>query len=167
MGCGGADRPEFSMAPGEPKPEQEIWGWTTVVTKRARKRALVTADHYQKYDRSHRAELDGGVTVVFYDSAGADRISTLTARAAEIDEKTRDMLAAGDVVLLSEDSTRLEADTLNWHHDSEKVTGDGKVVIRRPDGLETGVGFEASSDLKRWTLRQVTTRLGRRDSLPP
>ena len=30
--------------------------------------------------------------------------------------------------------------------------GEGYVTISRPDGTETGVGFNASSDLKRGTL---------------
>ena len=121
--------------------------------------ATVAAGRFRKYESAKRAELDGGVRVIFYDSAGEKKVSELTARRAEIVEKTWDMLVSGEVMLVAVDSTRLATDLLRWHRKSEKITGEGQVTISRPEGVETGVGFEASSDLKRWTLRQVTTRL--------
>ena len=93
------------------------------------------------------------------------RRGCLTANRAEIDEETGDLMVAGNVLLASTDSTRLETDTLRWLREDEKVSGDGQVTIRRPDGRETGVGFEATSDLKRWTLHRVTTHLARADTL--
>lgn len=156
-------RPESS----KPRPDQEIWGWTAELTQGGRKRAVVKAGHFQKYDRSPNTELDEGVTVIFYDSHGQRQVSELTARRAEIDGKTNDMMVFDLVVLIAQDSTRLETDSLSWHRESEKITGQGRVRIRRSDGVETGVGFEASSDLKRWTMHQVITRLGRADPLGP
>ena len=70
------------------------------------------------------------------------------------------------LILAWRDSTRLETDTLIWSRKSDLITGGGRVLIRRPDGEETGVGFEATSDLKRWSMREVTTRLTRPDTLP-
>ena len=163
-GCTRIDDMPARTEPSEKHPDQEIWGWKTAVTEGGRRRVVVSAGHYRKYDRSRKAELDGGVTVQFLDASGK-QVSRLTASKAEIDEKSRDMVVSGDVMLLAEDSTRLETDSLHWHHQSERITGEGRVTIRRPDGIETGVGFEATSDLKRWTLRQVITRLGRADSL--
>ncbi len=150
---------------GQVSPDQEAWGWTTVVTRDGRKRVQLEAAHFRKYDASRKAELDGGVTVWFFDATGQKRVSELTANRAEIDEETGDLMVAGNVLLASTDSTRLETDTLRWLREDEKVSGDGQVTIRRPDGRETGVGFEATSDLKRWTLHRVTTHLARADTL--
>jgi LPS export ABC transporter protein LptC len=135
-----------------------------VVTQAGRKRAKVSAAHFQRYERDEKALLDGGVEVHFYNARGTERVSTLTAQRAEIDDRSRNMTASGGVVLAAQDSTRLETDALCWHRESEKITGEGRVTIYRPDGMESGVGFEASSDLKRWSMRQVTTRLGDPDS---
>ena len=163
-GCSKIEDAPARTEPSQRPPDQEVWGWKTTLTEGGRRRAVVSAGHYQRYDRSDKADLSGGVTIQFLDSSGETR-SKLTARQAEIAEKTRDMVVFGEVVLVAQDSTRLETDSLRWHHQSEKIAGEGNVTIRRPDGVETGVGFEATSDLKRWTLRQVITRLGRADSL--
>ncbi len=164
-GCTQVEQPPVRPEPSKARPDQEIWGWTAELTQGGRKRAVVKAGHFQKYDRSPKTELDEGVTVLFYGSYGQKQVSRLTAQRAEIDDKTNDMMVFDRVVLIAQDSTRLETDSLSWHRESEKITGEGRVTIRRPDGVETGVGFEASSDLKRWTMHQVITRLGGADSL--
>ncbi len=167
LGCTEVEHPPAHPESSKSRPDQEIWGWTAALTRGGRRRAVVRAGHFQKYDRSPKMELDEGVTVIFYDSSGKVRVSRLTAQRAEIDDKTNDMVVFGHVVLLAEDSTRLETDTLKWSRQSGGINGEGRVTVYRPDGVETGVGFEASSDLKRWTMRQVITRLGQPDSLRP
>ncbi len=147
------------------EPDQEAWGWTTVLTEEGRKRAVISAEHFQKFISSRKATLDGGISVVFYDAFGIKPVSKLTAQKAEIDETTGNMVVFGDVLLVSEDSTQLATDTLSWSRKNRQIVGPGEVVIRRPDGVESGIGFEAASDLKRWTLRRVVTRFGRIDSL--
>lgn len=157
-GCTEVEPPPPSESARQ-RPDQEAWGWTTVVTKGGRRRAEVSAGHFQKSDRSRVAELDGGVTVTFFDASGDDSVSHLTARRAAIDEKAGELLVLGDVLLVARDSIRLTTDSLRWIRETETVVGGGQVTITRPDGAETGVGFEASSDLKRWSLKHVTTRL--------
>ena len=146
-------------------PDQEAWGWNTVVTRNGRKRAEVAAGHFRKYDRTLTALLDSGVAVSFYDGPGLKQVSVLTARQAEIHEESGDMLATGQVAVVATNGTRLETDTLRWNRDTDMITGNGRMTLWRPDGEETGVGFEASSDLQWWKMRQVSTRLGGADSL--
>ena len=165
LGCGEPEAPPQRPPPADTRPDQEAWGWTTVLTEEGRKRAVISAAHFQKFAGSEKATLDEGISVAFYDAAGNEPVSRLTARQAEIDERTGNMVVAGEVLLISRDSIRLETDTLLWRRDDRTITGPGPVVVRRPDGFETGVGFQASSDLKQWTLRQVVTRFGQTDTL--
>lgn len=146
-------------------PDQEAWGWNTVVTRNGRKRAEVAAGHFRKYDRTLTALLDSGVAVSFFDGSGLKRVSVLTARKAEINEESGDMVAIGKVAVVATNGTRLETDTLRWNRDTDMITGNGRMILWRPDGEESGVGFEASSDLQWWKMRQVSTRLGGADSL--
>ena len=163
-GCTPSSEPSSSHTVFEP-PDQEAWGWNTVVTRNGRKRAEVAAGHFRKYDRTLTALLDSGVAVSFYDGSRMKRVSELTAIQAEIDEESWDMVAMGEVALVANNGTRLETDTLRWSRETDRITGNGRMTLRRPDGEETGVGFEASSDLKWWKMRQVSTRLGVGDSL--
>jgi len=119
----------------------------------------VSADRFQKSDGSPLATLDGGVSVTFFGS-GDSPASLLTADRARIDADSYDMTILGNVVLAADEGTRLETDSLRWSRETERISGEGDVTIRRQDGVETGVGFEAASDLKEWSLRRVTTHLG-------
>ena len=163
-GCAPTSEPSSPQTASRP-PDQEAWGWNTVVTQSGRKRAEVEAGHLRKYDQTLTALLDSGVTVRFYDGSGMKQVSVLTARQAEIYETSGDMLAVGEVALVAINGTRLETDTLRWNRETDRITGNGRMTLRRPDGEETGVGFEASSDLKWWKMRQVSTRLGGADRL--
>lgn len=168
FGCSAGDLPPPDLQPSAKSlPDQEAWQWSTVVTREGKRRAVVSAGHFRRHDRLRKAELDDGVRVVFYNAAGNEAVSELTAQQAEIDEKTWDMRVSGEVLLMAEDGTRLETDALCWHREGEKITGEDRVTIRRAEGMETGVGFEASSDLRHWTLRKVTTHLGDAHSQQP
>lgn len=146
-------------------PDQEAWGWNTVVTRNGRKRAEVAAGRYRKFDRTLVALLDSGVAVSFYNGTGRNRVSALTALQAEIHEASGELVAMGQVAVVAGNGTRLETDTLRWNRETDRINGNGRMTLRRPDGEETGIGFEASSDLTWWKMHQVSTRLGRPDSL--
>ncbi len=164
-GCSTSSEPPTNQNAVPRPPDQEAWGWNTVVTRNGRKRAEVTAGHYRKFDRTFTGLLDSGVTVSFFNGSGRKRVSELTARQAEIHEESGDMVVIGNVAVVAANGTRLETDTLRWNRQTEMITGNGPMTLRRPDGEETGEGFEASSDLKWWRMRQVLTRLGGADSL--
>jgi LPS export ABC transporter protein LptC len=139
-------------------PNQEMWHWSTVVTRGGKKRAYVRADHFIRIDQPEQTIFDGQVQVVFFDNDG-DTVSLLNALRGQIDADGSQMAVAGQVVVMARDSTRLETDSLRWNREQNRIFGDGEVLLSRPDGMETGVGFEATSDLKRWTLKQVQTRV--------
>ena len=146
-------------------PDQEAWGWNTVVTRNGRKRAEVAAGHFRKYDRTLTALLDSGVAVSFYDGSGRNKVSELTALEAEIHEATGELVAMGQVAVVASNGTTLETETLRWNRETDRINGNGRMTLTRPDGEETGVGFEASSDLTWWKMHQVSTRLSGSDSL--
>lgn len=149
-----------SFDSSEKLPDQEGWRKSIELTDQGRRRALVTAGHFSKYDHLQKAKLDGGITVLFFDSTGQKQVSKLTALQAEINEKTGEMEVSGSVVLIGEDSTRLETESLRWNRKTEKIIGQSRVIIRRSESIETGVGFQATSDLMRWTMQKVVTRFG-------
>ena len=138
-------------------PDQEAWGWESKVTKGGVRRAVIRAGRFRHYGLSRVDSLDRGVEVVFFDASGR-RTSVLRSPMGAVEQQDRRMLALGGVVVTAEDSTTLEADALRWDNERERIYGDGAVTIRRADGVETGVGFESTPDLKRWSMRNVTTK---------
>ena len=138
-------------------PDQEAWGWQSVVTRAETRRAIIRAGRFRRYGLARVDSLDQGVEVVFFDAAGK-RVSILRARAGALAERDRGGRALGGAVVTSSDCTTLETETLRWDDEQGCIYGDGAVTIRRPDGVETGIGFEATPDLKRWSMRNVTTK---------
>jgi hypothetical protein len=118
---------------------------------------VISAGRYRHFDPIRTDSLDQGVEVAFFDAAGK-RVSLLRCRVGVVTQRDRNTLALGSVVVTATDSTILETEALRWENESERIYGDGPVTIRRPDGLETGIGFESSPDLKRWSMRDVITR---------
>jgi lipopolysaccharide export system protein LptC len=103
--------------------------------------------------------MDGGVSVTFFGVGVSDTVSELTSRRAEIDEGRRILTAIENVVLVSNRGSTLYTDTLRWEEETEMIQGPARVRIESDRGTETGIGFEAKSDLSTWTLRQVVTRI--------
>ena len=140
----------------------EMWHWSTRITDRGKSRAQVHAGSFQQVSEDEPARFSDGVRVVFFNSEG-DTVSTLQAERGEINASGDDMKVFGSVVVVARDSTQLQTDSLRWQREEDRIMGDGHVTISRPDGTETGVGFNASSDLKQWTLLFVKTRMRRKE----
>ena len=132
---------------------------TKEVTRNGRPRASIQAPHLAKYDRERVSRMDGGVSVTFFGYGIGDTVSTLTSHKAEIDEGRRILTAIENVVLVSNRGSTLYTDTLRWEEETEMIQGPDSVRIESERGTETGIGFEAKSDLSTWTLRQVVTRI--------
>ena len=144
---------------GVDAPDQEAWDVTKKVTRNGRLRASIRAPHLRKYDRERISRLDGGVSVTFYGQRSGEVLSRLTSKKAEIDEGRRVLTAMDSVILLSGRGSTLYTDTLRWEEETEMIRGPAEVRIESEDGTETGIGFEAKSDLSSWTLREVVTHI--------
>ncbi len=157
--CAPADRIEQTEK--ETPVNREMWHWSTRITDRGKSRAQVWAGSFQQMSENEPARFSDGVRVVFFNSQG-DTVSSLSAERGQINASGDDMQVFGSVVVVARDCTQLQTDSLRWQRDEDRIMGEGHVMISRPDGTETGVGFNASSDLKQWTLMFVNTQMRRK-----
>ena len=157
--CASADRIE--QAANDAPVKREMWHWSTHITDRGKSRAQVRAGSFQQVSEDEPARFSDGVRVVFFNARG-DTVSTLRAERGEINASGDDMKVFESVLVVARDGTQLQTDSLRWQRDENRIMGEGQVTISRPDGIETGVGFNASSDLKQWTLLFVNTRMRRK-----
>ena len=157
--CAPADRIEQTVK--ETPVNREMWHWSTRITDRGKSRAQVWAGSFQQMSENEPARFSDGVRVVFFNSQG-DTVSSLSAERGQINASGDDMQVFGSVVVVARDCTQLQTDSLRWQRDEDRIMGEGHVMISRPDGTETGVGFNASSDLKQWTLMFVNTQMRRK-----
>ena len=159
--CACAPAEQVAQAVNESPVNREMWDWSTRITDRGKYRAQVRAGSFQQVSQNEPARFSDGVRVVFFNSQG-DIVSTLSAERGEINASGDDMKVFGSVVVVARDCTKLQTDSLRWQRDEDRIMGEGYVKISRPDGTETGVGFNASSDLKQWTLLFVNTQMRRK-----
>ena len=159
--CAPADQEE-KQAVDTAAVNREMWHWSTQITDRGKSRARVRAGSFQQVSENEPARFSDGVRVAFFNAQG-DTVSTLSAERGEINASGDDMKVFGSVVVVARDCTQLQTDSLRWQREEDRIMGEGHVTISRPDGTETGVGFNASSDLKQWTLLFVNTRMRRKE----
>lgn len=134
-------------------PEQESWNAKITLLKENLKRASVNAGHLVKFSEKGLIVLDEGVAVDFFDSEGK-HLSYLESDSAIIIEKTNDMIARGNVTVISDNGTTLYTEELRWDHGREKVVSDvGVVFITEKDTLK-GKGFESNADLTEWVIER-------------
>lgn len=84
--------------------------------------------------------------IEFYDELGALQ-TTLTADNGEYSQETRNMLAYGNVVVVSVTGDILETDSLRYLNGEDKILSDSAVKLTRENGVYTGIGLECDHSL--------------------
>ncbi|MBL7013605.1 MAG: LPS export ABC transporter periplasmic protein LptC [Candidatus Marinimicrobia bacterium] len=134
------------------RPDQEGWNVTIYMTNEGSMTAKIHAGHLEKYQEKEFALLDSGVVIDFYDS-DEKHISILSAQRAEVDEKSNDMIAMGNVIAISDSGMTLYTDTLTWNSKKEIMfTQDSIMLTTQYQDTLYGVGFESDSDLENWKI---------------
>ena len=102
--------------------------------------------------KSHISLLDTNVTVDFFDQ-DERHTSILTSDAAEIDQKTNNMKASGNVVAISDSGITLFSEILFWDSKKEKLYTETNIMITTLENDTLfGTGFESNSNLKNWKI---------------
>ena len=142
-------------------PDQESWGVNIILTDQGTMRAKVQSGHLEKYNQKEFIFLNNNVIVDFFD-ANENHTSVLTSFEAEVDQKSNDMKAIGDVVWCSGSGIRLYSETLIWVSKDEKLrTKDEIIITTLENDTLYGVGFESDSDLKNWKIINPSGVTGR------
>lgn len=92
-------------------------------------------------------------TIFFFDADGALQ-TTLNSKHGELYQDSRDMLAYGDVVVVSETGDVLEADSLYWRDADEKIVSNTFVKLRRGNDILTGIGLECDYNLSAVNIKK-------------
>ena len=148
--CGEKNNRDLPLSEGIP--DQESWGVTIIMTHDGLMRAEVKSGHLKKYNEQEYIVLDSGVVVDFFDLQER-HTSTLFSEKAEINEKSNDMLAIGDVIAKSDSGITLFSETLTWTAEDEKLfTKDSIMITTLDKDTLFGKGFESDADLENWRI---------------
>ena len=148
--CGEKNNGDLPSSEGIP--DQESWDVTIIMTHDGLIRAEVKSGHLKKYNDQEDIVLDRSVVVDFFDLQER-HTSTLFSDKAEINEKSNDMLAIGNVIAKSDSGITLFSETLTWTAEDEKLfTKDSIMITTLDKDTLFGKGFESDADLENWKI---------------
>ena len=104
------------------------------------------------FNREHRVDAKT-VRIDFFDAEGT-LYSTLTADRGEIDQRTNDLNARGNVRVSTKNDVAMETDSLRFLNRTGKILSDGFVKVTRQGDVLTGFGFESDATLEHFRLRR-------------
>ncbi len=137
-------------------PDQETWEATSSLTRAGKKVGIIQAGVIKKFRKKSITLLSDSIQVDFFDKNG-NHTSVLTALGGKIFDKKQDMVAYGNVVVVSDSGITLNTDTLYWDNKKQKVIS--KIPVRFTTLVDTlyGDSFESDPDL---TNYQITNPRG-------
>lgn len=159
QGCGEKIKP--SVLPGldsKTIPQQESWNSTIVISDSGRVQARIRSGYLEKYDGPQDTKLSQGITVYFYNDAGK-QTSVMTAREGTVNEQTNNIEADGDVVVVSDDSTKLRSERLFWDNKRQLIYTTDYVYVNSPREKVQGRGFESDQRLRNYKIFKVTAQV--------
>lgn len=126
-------------------PDEVVTDFTTAETDSGRVSWKLTAPKAFKYI-SRKVVIMDKPTVEFFDDFG-NLQTTLTSDNGEYFESSRDMLAYGNVVVVSIEGDILETDSLRYVNGQDQIVSDSHVKLTRGDDVMTGIGLRCDHQL--------------------
>lgn len=129
-------------------------------------RAQLQAERAYFFEESTRAELETVGTTFF--SAGGEKEAVLTAKRGSYNSRGGNMIARGDVVVISETGRRLTTQELRYDPGVNEVQSDSAFVLTEPGRRLEGVGFRADPNMNNVrVLKGARGSAGETSTAPP
>jgi LPS export ABC transporter protein LptC len=139
-------------------PQQESWHSTVIISDSGKVQAKIIAGYIRKFDNPQETLLDSGVVVYFFNDDGK-QTTTMTARRGKVNELSYDIDAFGNVLVVSDDSTRLRSERLFWDNRRRLIHTPDYVSIVSPKEKVQGQGFESDQRLSNYRIFKVTAQV--------
>ena len=138
--------PVATHSPLADSADQIMYGARFKLTDQGLARAQLEADTGYFFDDNTRQELEN-VHTTFYTVTGA-KDAVLTSRHGTINNRTNNMIARGNVVVVSEDGRRLTTPELIYNQQKNQISSDSAFVMTEPNRRLEGVGFRSDPNMK-------------------
>ncbi|MCX6836090.1 MAG: LPS export ABC transporter periplasmic protein LptC [candidate division Zixibacteria bacterium] len=129
------------------RPDSEVHGATVYLYDGGRMTTEIRADMIRRFEAKD-STMGYKLDIDFLDSLGKIS-SNLVSDSGVIREKTGRLDVFSKVVVVTQDSARLDTEYLRWNPERDKIESDAYVKFTRGDNVVTGWGMEADSDLGR------------------
>ncbi|MFN4908470.1 MAG: LPS export ABC transporter periplasmic protein LptC [Bacteroidota bacterium] len=156
-GCG--ERPSGAKIADDPfvsAPSQIATNLIVTFSDSSFVKARLYASEGRVLEDQQQTTMSGPVTVDFFNRDNIDPVARLTADSCVVDDRTKNMVAIGNVVVNSlRRQLTLRTPQLSWIQSSQRIRSDDEVRIDTPQERIDGVGFESNQDLTSYRLSRV------------
>ncbi len=132
-------------------PDQESWDATLTITNGGKKVGIVGASHYEKYSKKNQTYISEGLKVDFFNAEG-QHTSILTSEGGEVNDIKQNMIAYGNVVVVSDSGMTLYTDTLYWDNENQKIISKIPIMIISENDTLYGDTFVSDPSLENYEI---------------
>jgi len=164
----GSDKKQPPVATHSPladSADQVIYGGWFNLTDDGVARARMNADTIYFFDDNTRMEFRT-VTTTFFTSMGA-KDAVLTSRQGSFNNRTGNMIARQNVVVVSEDGRRLTTEELKYNQQTNQISSDTSFVMTEPNRRLTGIGFRSDPNMRNIQILKGASGFARGVSTEP
>jgi len=135
-------------------PDQESWESTITITQDGKKFAEIWAGYISFYNVQGKTFLKDSIHGDFFDKDGSHN-SVLTADSGIVFNQTNNLIAFGEVVVVSDSGIVLETQELRWDNEKQKIMSDVPVRFTTQDDTLVGDSFVSDPDLSNYEIRNA------------
>jgi LPS export ABC transporter protein LptC len=153
IGCGNQSRVGPASSTGE-LPDQEVSDFAVTETDQGRPLWKLYARYAATFNPRNTV-VARSVRVDFFGDDGR-RTSTLTSREGDLNQRSHDMTARGEVVLQTTEGTRLSTEELQFMNREQKIIVPVNQLVRveHQGDVLTGYGFESDPELHHYEFKR-------------
>jgi len=157
--------PVAAHSPLADSADQVMYGARFNLTDKGLQRANLVADTAYFFEDNTRIELEK-VHTTFFTATGAKN-AVLTSDRGRYNNRTNNMVARKNVVVVSEDGRRLTTPELNYNQQTNEISSDSAFVMTEPNRRVEGIGFRSDPDMKNIRILKGASGIARGVSTQP
>jgi LPS export ABC transporter protein LptC len=160
IACSSAPEEDPTEISTEEYPDQESWNSTIIITKEGQTIGILEAAYIKKFTQKNLTYIEDGLKVDFFNTEG-NHTSVLTSEGGLVHDVKQDMIAYGNVVVVSDSGMTLFTDTLKWDNNQQKIISEIPVMITSETDTVYGDTFISDPNLSNYTItnsRAVSNR---------
>ncbi len=146
------DESEFQVNISD-RPNQEGWDSEVIVTRDGVTEMILKYHHMLRWDQRQQTSFSGGLTIDLYEKG--THTAVLTSDSGMMRPSANEMVAVGNVVVISDSGVSLRSRKLFWDEPLKKVRAEGFVQITTQEDTLYGYDFESDRDLKNWKIKRA------------
>jgi LPS export ABC transporter protein LptC len=167
LACGSDKKqpPVATHSPLADSADQVMYGARFNLTDEGVSRAHLISDTAYFFDDNTRIELEK-VNITFFTVTGM-KDAVLTSRRGTYNNRTNNMIARQNVVVVSEDGRRLTSEELKYNQATNQISSDSAFVMTEPDRRLEGIGFRSDPNMKNIQILKGVSGIARGVSTQP